>query len=57
MSDFDTFKANAIELLGMSDSCINGYQHLSTEDLIAQAQVNATLALACAVANDGGPTA
>lgn len=38
--------AEAVEHLDLARDCIDGYQHLSTSDLIGIAQVRATLAVA-----------
>lgn len=35
----------ALEYLDLAETLINGYQHLATSDLIAIAQVHATLAV------------
>ena len=35
----------ANEYIDLAEKCINGYEHLSVSDLIALAQVHATLAL------------
>lgn len=39
-------KSAAKEYLDLAETCIHGYQHLSVSNLIAMAQVHATLALA-----------